>query len=132
MNLVNKIIIKLSCNKVGADEFGNTYFEKKLSRKQKQASDKNHAGDNSKSRRFVVYNGQVEASKIPATWHSWLHYSSNNPPNVEAQRKPWQKIHLPNLTGTIYQNSPASCVDKKDNRKKVSADYEAWSPNNSN
>ena len=133
MKLLNKIIIKLSCNKIGDDEFGNSYFEKKLSTKQLQQSLQNKFGHNPEKKRFVIYKGSVEASKVPAQWHGWLHYNCETPPiNIENSKKSWEKTHLPNLSGTIYQNSPSSCVDKKGNRKKVSSDYQSWTPNNLN
>ena len=45
---------------VGKDSFGNIYY-------------------NSKSgKRWVIYNGEVEASKIPNEWYSWMHYTNNN------------------------------------------------------
>ncbi len=116
MNLLNKIKIRLCCNEIGIDEFGNTYFEENLSKEQKK-------------RRFVIYKGETEPSKIPSSWHGWLHYSCNTPPiNVNTYIHSWQKTHLPNLTGTIYQHCVSSSANKKGNRKKVGSDYEAWNP----
>lgn len=121
MNLVNKIKIELTSNKIGSDEFGNCYFEAKK------------PDECGKYRRFVVYNGKAEASKVPPHWHSWLHYTSNQVPSTgDSHKYSWQKIHLPNLTGTIYEHSPSNISVKKDNRKLVSSDYESWNPNQSN
>ncbi|MDA9231465.1 NADH-ubiquinone oxidoreductase subunit NDUFA12 family protein [Rickettsiales bacterium] len=115
MNLLNKIIIKYSCSKVGSDEFGNEYFERK------------NADKNGKKKRFVIYNGLVEASKVPSNWHVWLHYTVNKAPiHSNTHRNPWQKTHLPNLTGTIYNHSPA--IDKKNNKLSKSSVYESWNP----
>lgn len=111
MNLIEKIKIKRSCNEVGIDEFGNKYFEEKIAK-------------NSAKKRFVIYKGIVEPSKIPSEWHGWIHYSQDKAPvNSNTNKHPWQKIHLPNLTGKIIKKA------KKTTRKKVSSDYESWQPN---
>lgn len=107
MNFINKILIKLSSKKVGFDEFGNEYF-------------KNKAG-----KRFVVYKGMAEASKIPAEWHGWMHYSTNIAPvNINTHKFSWQKIHIPNLTGTVNAYNP-----KNSQTKNTSSEYEPWKPN---
>ncbi len=99
-------MIKLLCQKVGADEFGNEYFQ------------------NKKGKRFVVYNGIAEASKIPAQWHGWIHYTAKNPPvKIDTHKASWEKIHVPNLTGTKGAYSPM-----KYKTPKTSAQYEAWEP----
>jgi len=119
MNLINKIIINFTCNQVGVDEFGNKYFEKK--------SLTNNEARIGKKKRFVIYRGDVEASKIPSNWHRWLHYTCDEKPvNVNTKKHSWQKIHLPNLTGTLYKHSPKN---EQNQRKKVGADYQSWNPN---
>jgi len=108
MDLINRIIIKAFCKKVGADEFGNEYFE------------------NKNKKRFVVYKGIVEPSKIPAEWHGWMHYSSDKAPvDINTHRFLWQKSHLPNLTGTRNSHSP-----EKSKTKNTQYGYQAWKPNN--
>ena len=42
------------------DNFGNKYYESKS------------------NKRWVIYNGETEASKIPSEWYLWMHYLSNN------------------------------------------------------
>ncbi len=108
MNFINKLIIRLFCQKVGVDEFGNEYFL------------------NSKNKRFVAYKGIAEASKVPAEWHGWLHYSTNVAPvKIKTHKFAWQKIHLPNLTGTKNAHDPS-----KSKVKNTSQGYESWQPNN--
>jgi NADH:ubiquinone oxidoreductase subunit len=108
MNFLNKIQIRFSCKKVGADDFGNEYFLHKT------------------GKRFVVYRGMAEASKIPSEWHGWMHYTTDiMPVNINTHRLSWQKIHLPNLTGTKNAFSP-----KNSSVKNTKADYEAWEPKN--
>ena len=106
MNFLNNLCIKLSCQKVGVDEFSNQYFQHK------------------NGKRFVVYNGIAEPSKIPAEWHGWMHYSTDiTPMKINTHKFSWQKIHLPNLTGTKGAYSP-----KNSSAKKTSSEYEPWKP----
>jgi NADH:ubiquinone oxidoreductase subunit len=96
--------------KVGEDEFGNTYYS---------------ANDGKK--RWVIYNGEVEASRISADWHGWLHHTFNEVPSDKPlPHKAWEKPHLPNLTGTAEAYAPAGSLRRAEpvNRQ----DYEAWSP----
>ena len=99
----------------GQDIFGNQYY---TSRRPK---DNQH-----RQRRWVMYKGLDEASKVPAEWHGWLHHivdtsPSANPPN----RYQWQKPHLPNLTGTLYAYHPQG---RTGNRPAAIGDYQAWAP----
>jgi len=123
MDLISKIAIKISGTKVGTDEFGNQYFEAKKSRGEAK---------NSKKRRYIIYNGIAEPSKVPANWHGWLHYTSDDLPD-NVHNYSWQKIHLPNLTGTKFAYFPSdikSVEDSTVNRRKVSSDYQSWQPSN--
>ncbi len=106
MQLISNIFIKILSRKVGSDEFGNEYYQ------------------NKKGKRFVVYRGIAEPSKIPAEWHGWIHYTTNTPPvGFNTRKFSWQKIHLPNLTGTKNAYSP-----KDSTVKNTSSGYEAWRP----
>ena len=106
----------LFCGKlVGSDIFGNRYFE---SRK---------AGKNGARKRWVEYKGMAEPSKVPPSWHGWLHYTFDSP--VENTHS-WQKEFLPNLTGTDLAYFPPGHARKGGKRSKASGDYEAWTPEN--
>lgn len=94
---------------VGQDVYGNRYYER-MSREKNE----------SKSRRIVIYKGQVEASKIPAEWHGWIHHTCEEP--LKTLQYDWQKPHLPNLTGTFFAYRPQSL--------KIPKYYEAWQPDN--
>jgi len=80
---------------VGTDPFGNRYFEERRARPGRRW------------RRWVAYAGAgaPEASMVPAEWHAWLHYTTEAP-LVDMPRWPWQKPHLPNLTGTPESYRP--------------------------
>jgi len=117
MHLLSKVMIRLTAQKIGSDEFGNQYFETRK------------AGRGQRKRRYVIYNGQAEASKVPADWHGWLHYTEQTPPpEAGYDSYAWQQAHLPNLTGTKYAYRPAGHVLKGGKRKKATGDYEAWTP----
>ena len=59
-------------------------------------------------RRWVIYNGYAEASRIPAGWHGWMHHVVDVPPTEENyQPREWQKPHQPNPTGTAEGLSSA-------------------------
>ncbi|NJR13788.1 MAG: hypothetical protein HC779_05890 [Phyllobacteriaceae bacterium] len=81
-------------------------------------------------RRWVIYNGSNDASRVPPEWHGWLHRTVVEPPTVVApQVKPWQKPHLPNLTGSAQAYRPPGHTLKGGHRAKGTGDYEPWVPN---
>ncbi|MDC0864690.1 NADH-ubiquinone oxidoreductase subunit NDUFA12 family protein [Rickettsiaceae bacterium] len=91
---MRKLFIRLFSKMIGKDQFGNRYF---ISRA------KDYLGRN---KRFVIYNGIEDGSKVPAMWHSWLHYLSSKTPEKEGGRAySWQKKHMPNVTGTKYAHN---------------------------
>lgn len=97
---------------VGRDEYGNRYFR----------SSKNK---NSKERRWVLYNGVVEASKVPANWHMWLRFTTDHLPNeTQGEVYKWQKSHQPNFTLTRQAYDPIKT------RKNRYSSYQKWNLNN--
>ena len=81
------------------------------------------------SRRWVVYHGEIDASKVTPEWNNWLRFTSNNVPSKKNDRYDWQLDHTPNQTGTANAYSPRS---SSFNRKKSDRDldYEKWKPGN--
>jgi len=78
-------------------------------------------------RRWVIYNGEVEASRISPEWHGWLHYTYQEPPTeAPLPRQPWEKPHLENLTGTALAYAPAGSIRRSEPATRK--DYEAWQP----
>jgi NADH:ubiquinone oxidoreductase subunit len=101
-----------SGNLVGDDRFGNRYYQ-------------NRAG----TRRWVIYNGTVEASRVPPEWHGWLHHTFREPPTVAPLPvKSWEKDHQPNLTGTIGAYHPPGSLAESGIHAPATGDYEAWKP----
>ena len=105
---------------VGQDENGNRYFE---------ARDDRDSYDRGRKRRWVIYNGYADASKVTPDWHGWLHYTFDEPPTTEPfVVKAWEKAHQPNLTGTVHAYKPQGAIARGGERQRASGDYEAWKP----
>ena len=109
---------------VGTDAYGNRYYRLKNDRPSGRGG-----GRFSRERRWVLYKGEVEASKVPAEWHSWLHHTSDTlPPDGGRPKYSWQKPHQPNLTGTPQAYHPRGSVLRGGHRARATGDYEPWSP----
>ena len=105
---------------VGTDEFGNRYFEDRTSK---------NSYDTGRKRRWVLYKGYADASKIPPDWHGWMHYTFDEPPTIAPlHRQKWEKPHEPNMSGTPYAKFPSGSLNAEAERQKSSGDYEAWKP----
>ena len=95
MDLVTRLHLYFKARLVDADNFGNRYYEERRRARKPP-------------RRYVRYNGLVEASKVPADWHGWLHHTEESPPPAEGYaRHAWQQDHMPNTTGTKHAHRPA-------------------------
>ncbi|WP_424971467.1 NADH:ubiquinone oxidoreductase subunit NDUFA12 [Dinoroseobacter sp. S76] len=96
--------------KVGEDEAGNVFYQSKDGK-----------------RRWVIYNGEVEASRVSPDWHGWLHFTWAEPPTDNPlPHKPWEKPHEENLTGTPLAYAPSGSLRRAAPAER--ADYEAWQP----
>jgi len=117
MNIGTRIYTWIYGKFVSVDEFGNRYY----------CNSKNF--EDPKSKRWVMFNGEIEASKIPPHWHAWLHKTINIPPINYSHKYSWQKNIEPNLTGTskaYFPNSKYLAKSKKS--KKIDIKYEKWQP----
>ena len=113
---IGTILFTLAKGKlVGTDSQGNRYFRERRAR----------AGH--RQRRWVLYKGRVEASRVPPEWHAWLHYTVDQPLSP-ATEKPWVKEHQPNRTGTADAYLPAGHDRRGGERARATGDYEAWRP----
>ena len=105
---------------VGEDEFGNRYYRTKGGKIDPALGFE---------RRWVIYNGAVEASSIPPSWHGWMHHTVDVPPTQETVvPRPWWKPHRPNLTGTPAAHRPTGSTLAQGRRPKATGDYKAWIP----
>jgi len=116
MNLGTLIFTRLRGRQVGTDAAGNRYYEEKRLR--------SHA---LRARRWVLYAGAPDASLVPPEWHAWLHYTTDAP-LPDTGRRPWQKPHLPNVTGTPLSYRPPGHDYEGGQRARATGDYEAWTP----
>lgn len=96
--------------KVGEDEQGNAYYQTRDGK-----------------RRWVIFNGEVEASRISPDWHGWMHHTFAEPPTrAPLPHKAWELPHLPSQTGTAAAYAPAGSIRRAEPLER--RDYEAWSP----
>jgi NADH:ubiquinone oxidoreductase subunit len=106
---------------VGTDAQGNKYYRSKP--KQAQATS---AG---RERRWVIYNGPNDASRVPPEWHGWLHHSYDELPQSHLPPpKIWETDYTPNATGTAAAYRPQGALERGGRRAAATGDYEAWSP----
>lgn len=98
-----------------------------------------HVGDDSEGNRFyqtvdgkrrwVIYSGEAEASRVSPDWHGWLHHTFKDPPGEGGlPRRAWERDHRANMTGTVSAYHPPGSIVLPAERARASGDYEAWSP----
>ena len=98
--------------KVGSDDQGNVYYRSKK-------------GD----RRWVMYNGPNDASRIPPEWHSWMHHQIEGTPEESLPPAPkFLKASTANRTGTPEAYRPSGSLERGGQRQAASGDYQAWTP----
>lgn len=118
MTIATRLYTFLNGHLVGNDQFGNAYFRSKQKPKHGQ-----------REKRWVMYNGKAEPSKVPAEWHGWLHYTIEKPPTERSiTHHKWEKVHQPNLTGTPGAYVPPGHLNGGAKRASTVADYDAWKP----
>lgn len=109
--------IKRRSEFIGTDDYGNRYFQDRK------------AFTGGRKKRYVIYKGLAEPSKVPAEWHGWLHHAVEDPPTVTPlQRREWETDHKPNMTGTMFAYKPSGSVSGGGERQAAPGDYEAWDP----
>lgn len=112
------IFSRANGGKVGEDTLGNLYFE---------ATKK--VGTDGRKRRWVIYNGANDASRVPPEWHGWLHHTFDALPDQSLPPvRIWEKPAEPNLTGSNRAYRPAGALEAGGHRAAATGDYEAWSP----
>jgi NADH:ubiquinone oxidoreductase subunit len=110
--LTTALHVRRHGRQVGTDEHGNAYYASKK-------------GD----RRWVIYKGENDASRVPPEWFSWLHRLIDDVPEKALPPTPkFLKEPEPNLTGTPQAYKPAGALERGGRRAAASGDYEAWTP----
>lgn len=103
---------------VGEDATGNRYYE----------ATRGYL-PNGKSRRWVIFNGEAEPTKVGADWHGWLHYTVDTPPTKDSYvPKPWQIGHRANPTGSASAYRPPGSVLAAGKPASVQGQYQPWKP----
>ncbi|MEK6217088.1 MAG: NADH:ubiquinone oxidoreductase subunit NDUFA12 [Boseongicola sp.] len=96
--------------RVGEDGQGNIFYQSRDAKK-----------------RWVIFNGEADASRVDAEWHGWLHHTWDQPPSeAPLAHKDWEKPHQENLTGTAAAYAPAGSIRRSAPVER--RDYEAWKP----
>jgi NADH:ubiquinone oxidoreductase subunit len=99
-------------SKVGSDELGNAYFEGKKG-----------------GRRWVMYKGSNDVSRVPPEWYSWLTRQIDAVPDESLPPAPkYLRAALPNQTGTPGAYRPSGALERGGQRQAASGDYQAWTP----
>lgn len=100
---------------VGEDALGNRYFEAKRS--------------DPPRRRWVIYKGSNDASRVSAEWHGWLHHTfAETPDKALPPVRQWERTYAPNLTGSDAAYRPAGALERGGRRAAATGDYQAWTP----
>ena len=101
---------------VGTDPDGNRYYTERTPDPARR-----------RARRWVIYRGKADASRVPPEWHAWLHHTAEAPLNAVA-RWPWQKPHRANPTGTARAELPPGADAAGGRREPATGDYQPWRP----
>ena len=98
---------------VGRDEAGNIYFE--------------HKDD--KARRWVIYSGANDSSRVPPGWNAWLRGTIDGLPTASLPtRRKFEQAPVANLTGTAGAYRPSGSLQGNGIRAPATGDYQAWKP----
>lgn len=92
-------------NLVGIDKYGNKYFE-----------NKSYFIARSRWIDYAPkYGYDFDGSQVPADWHRWLHYMTDDPPSKvkPCPDREWMIDHEQNWSGTTNQYVPYSTVKPK-------------------
>lgn len=106
---------------VGEDEAGNKYYRTRGGKIDPIMG---------VERRWVIFNGEADGSKVPPGWHGWMHNRTDVPPSQEKDHRSWswEKPHMPNPTGTPAAHRPQGSILGAAKRAAQGGDYVAWKP----
>src|SRR4051812_47871708 len=96
-------------SKVGEDHLGNRYFQ-------------------GKGKRWVMYAGSNDVSRVPPEWYAWLTRQIDVVPDDLPPPPKFLREATPNLTGTVAAYRPTGALEKGGRRQAASGDYQAWTP----
>ncbi|MEM6474827.1 MAG: NADH:ubiquinone oxidoreductase subunit NDUFA12 [Pseudomonadota bacterium] len=109
---------------VGTDAEGNKYY-----RSPAKESGPNTGSYTQAEKRWVIYSGANDSSRVPSEWHGWLHGAFDDVPESHLPlAKIWEADYTPNATGTATAYRPQGALERGGRRARADGDYEAWSP----
>ena len=98
-------------SEVGRDDAGNVYYQSK------------------RGRRWVIYPGDNDGSRVPPGWQMWLKGTIDELPGEALPPvRTWQKEPQPNLTGTMAAFRPDGALGSGKMRPASTGDYQPWTP----
>jgi NADH:ubiquinone oxidoreductase subunit len=107
------LFTRMSGREVGRDEAGNIYYRHKKDPR----------------RRWVIYSGDNDGSRVGPGWQLWLRGTIDDLPeqSLPAPRT-FQKPAVPNLTGTMAAFRPDGALGSGKTRPASTGDYQPWTP----
>ena len=106
-----KLFTWLHGDEVGRDERGNVYYQSK------------------KGKRWVVYPGDNDGSRVPPGWSLWLRGTIDGlPDDALPPRRSFEKPPEANLTGTMAAFRPDGHLGSDKVRPASTGDYLPWTP----
>ena len=97
----------------GRDAAGNIYFR--------------HRKD--PARRWVIYDGANDSSRVPPGWNAWLRGTiADVPDKALPERRAFEQPPQANITGTDDAFRPSGSLTRSGVRPAASGDYQAWKP----
>ena len=100
-------------SEVGRDEEGNIYYQRK----------------NDSVRRWVVYAGANDGSRVPPAWQAWLKGTIDDLPEKSLPpRRPFERPAEANQTGTFSAFKPGGSLAGRGVRPAATGDYQPWKP----
>ena len=98
---------------VGRDDAGNVYLRHKKN----------------PERRWVIYEGANDGSRVPPHWQLWLRGTIRDlPKDALPPIRKFQKEPEPNLTGTMAAFRPDGSLGSGRVRPASTGDYQPWTP----
>jgi NADH:ubiquinone oxidoreductase subunit len=107
------LMTRMRGEQVGRDEAGNIYYRHSKNPR----------------RRWVIYSGDNDGSRVPPGWQLWLKGTIDDLPDkaLPPARK-FQKTPEPNLTGTMAAFRPDGSLGGRGIRPASTGDYQPWTP----
>jgi len=107
------LFTRLNGDEVGRDDQGNVYY----------------ASTGKRPRRWIIYNGNNDGSRVPPEWQAWLKGTIDDlPDKALPPRRSFQKPAEPNLTGTLAAFRPDGALGSGRIRPASTGDYQPWIP----